>query len=314
MDVVSHDSSLSDEEPTPTQERAPIIDTATFPRPNTTALSPQTSPTLSDASSSLPSPTLGGPHNFHNRFKKQYKTIEEIPQWPLPTKPEDVVLEPEPDHLTPTAPPKSHERLSLNSSVDSPTQPSFFFSQTDGTNSSRTSSEDSSPVSPILPSAVVHPLGINMNHSKYYPPSAPTSPNNARLAPLIAPAFQPGRVKTRPFDLDTIAESDAGSIRAPSLYLSPNRSVVSVLNEQQQQFTTTAIPRVSLAGSRASSEMSEQWHMSPEERTGLGAKFKARAAPWQVQGSHAIRSDGSWNVEEDADQRKKSGLIGRFRR
>jgi len=54
--------------------------------------------------------------------------------------------------------------------------------------------------------------------------------------------------------------------------------------------------------------------MSPEERTGLGAKFKARAAPWQVQGSHAIRSDGSWNVEEDADQRKKGGLIGRFRR
>jgi len=58
--------------------------------------------------------------------------------------------------------------------------------------------------------------------------------------------------------------------------------------------------------------------MSPEERTGLGAKFKARTAPWQITdgvGRSAIRSDGTWNVgEEDTNERKRSGLIGRFRR
>lgn len=317
INVVSRDAPLSDEESTPTQERAPVHQLMAVQSSDTTVGSAQTSPILPD-SSAPPSPSIGSPQNFHNRFKKQYKRVEEIPQWPLPTKPEDVILETETDPLVHSDADKSHERLSSNSSVDSSTQQSFLFSQTDGT-SSRTSSEASSPVSPIPPSSVVHPLGINLGKGTSTTAASntpPTSPNT-RLAPLIAPAFQPGRVKTRPFDLDTIAESDAGSIRAPSLYLSPNRSVVSVLqNEPLEPQSTPPSARMSLAVSRASSEMSEQWYMSPEERTGLGVKTKARAAPWQIAddaGKSAIRSDGAWNLGDTGDKRR-SGLIGRFRR
>jgi len=116
--------------------------------------------------------------------------------------------------------------------------------------------------------------------------------------PLIAPAFLPGRVKTRPFDLDTIAESDAGSIRAPSLYIVPNAnsSSASVITLKAEHGTESSI-----AGAADASTVSSM------QRLGLGGKTRG-------DGEYFMGPDGNWTTTEREVERKKGSLMGMFRR
>lgn len=247
-----------------------------------------------------------GPHNYHNRFRKQFKSVEEIPQWPLPTKAEDVLLGADEGEDSAPEIPVKDSRRSVHASAastkpDALSQP-LLSTQLDGVSSGE--SVEHSPASTDPSSDANEPSRSG---------APPVATANRPSAPLVAPAFQPGRVKTRPFDLDTIAESDAGSVRAPSLYLSPHMSAVDVQQEQ-------AVPegRPSYAASRASSEMSARWQMSPKERLGLGGfvKRNGQKTPWQTSSDNdVIGADGNWSSGSDREQaRRKSSLMGRFKR
>jgi hypothetical protein len=117
--------------------------------------------------------------------------------------------------------------------------------------------------------------------------------------PLIAPAFLPGRVKSRPFDLDTINESDAGSIRAPSLYIIPNAnsSAASVMTLKAEHDAVST--ESSTAGASSDSTLTSM------QRLGLGGKIKR-------DGEYFMGPDGNWTTAEG--ERKKGSLMGRFRR
>jgi hypothetical protein len=314
------DTPISSEEATPTQEQA-----------SEEVMSKEHQRTISDISLAPASPitpepgTPLGPHNYHNRFaKKQSKSVELVPQWPLPTKTEEDIHASDVGTSSPNIPNRSHLRPATTSTPTSPIQPAFNFTQSDGPSDDEDITPTGSPaMSPMIDS------GLDFTPS----PPIGTLPSPRTTSPhLIPPARLPGRVKTRPFDLDTIAESDAGSVRAPSLYLSPHMSTTELRDAQAQaQNTGTELSgRTSLAASRASSEMSAQWHMTPKERLGLGGliKQKAKKAPWPEsiggpgdndsstgnveEGGYFVGMDGNWTA--NGERKEKKGLMGRLRR
>jgi len=280
---------VGDEELTPIQETVQTNPPAEHHRSASDITLAPPSPVTPDLATPL------GPHNYHNRFagKKPYKNVEENPQWPLPTKPDEVIiLDNESSPLLNENP--SHIRGESSSSVGSPIVQGFDFSQTDGSND-----EASSPISPIPPSNVVR---LRETSTKKAPPSSTSRPIFPfKSKPLIAPAFLPGRVKTRPFDLDTIAESDAGSIRAPSLYIVPeaNSSAASIITLK----TGSGAMGSEAAAARASTESM----LTSMQRLGLGAKTKR-------EGGYFMGPDGNWTTSEGEVEKRKGGLMGRFRR
>lgn len=214
-----------------------------------------------------------------------FRCVEDIPQWPLRTRPEDVIIDP---HSPPQIPLRSPDRSS-----------SYRVGESD-------SSENHSIESyfPMIQPSASSPVG-----------------RSQRLGALIPPRKAPGRAVLKDTDLDTIPESDTASIlhRGPT---EPGRNGLSS-NRTSLIFDDSAAGRLSMAESRPSSEVSAQWYRSRKDMTGLGGFIKAgkKDAPWPL----PVEEDEDYIVEGNslspvkgrhgkAGKGRRTSLMGVFRR
>jgi len=232
---------------------------------------------------------------------QQFKSVEEIPQWPLITNPEDVIILSEDERAPPAHPAfrtketrevRTPEAKSMQAFVDD----SYF-------------SEEQNEPSYSSPDPDSYSADFSHLLTSYSSPGGRSYRNGL----LIPPRRIPGRAVIKDTDLATIPESDTASIlnRAPnpaggSGWNSNRNSVMSMENIPESSNT---MGRVSMAESRASSEVSGQWYQSPKERKGLGGFVKAgkQRSIWPLPGEE----DEDYVVEENSSSSPTKNRLGK---
>jgi len=246
---------------------------------------------------------------------QRFKSVEEIPQWPLVTNPEDVIIlsadERSPARHSPFHANEAVELRTPESSMDAYFDESYF-------------PPDQSQ--PSYPSP--DPDSYSSDFSHHLTPYMSPGGRSYRHGLLIPPRRIPGRAVIKDTDLATIPESDTASIlnRAPTIgggsgWNSNRNSVISVDNMENSKDTG----RISMAESRASSEVSGQWYQSPKERKGLGGFVKAgrQRSDWPMPGEedeeYVVEGGPSLSPAKNRHGRelrgaRRTSLMGVFKR
>ena len=245
----------------------------------------------------------------------RFNSPDEVPQWPLPTNPEDVIIETSGSGaLAPPIPAKSTKRRSPLSSpaISEGEGEPFKFDLTPWASGLG----EHSPTIPVGPTSSTQSyfLVSALGPSKYST-MRPRGAYSAETSDLrTAPRFQPGRPVTKDSDLDTIPESDTASV-----LLKPP------VNGNYKPRESNDNDDHSIAESRASSELSAQWHQSPRERLGLGGfiKHSTKEAPWPLPSqededyivdNERSRSTTPTQGERDKRNSRRTSIMGVFKR
>jgi len=251
---------------------------------------------------------------------QQFRSVDEIPQWPLVTNPADVIIltqEDDDDDDTTTTPhtPTHHRAYPVLKAYEVHTPESIephidvesYFPQL-----------NSQPAYPFP-----DPTSYSAALSQQFPSSF-TSPGGRayRNGVLIPPRRIPGRAVIKDTDLATIPESDTASIlnRAPTIRSTNGDRASLVFNDDPYA------GRASVAESRPSSEISGQWYQSPRERMGLGGLIKVGGrnnSQWPLPGEededYIVEGSPASPLRESqgygkAGKGKRTSLMGVFKR